>query len=98
MSVSVTGTWNIFSIGEGGEKANQTVQLIQHGSQLTGHFKGPHQSGEVTGVVNGNHVFFETKTQDILHFRGEVEGNHMQGTVGNRGKTGTFSGNRSSGF
>ncbi len=91
----VAGTWTIHSTGWDGQKAEQIIQLRQNGGQITGHFKGPHQSGSLSGVVSGNHVAFSTKTRDVLNFRGEVSGDTIQGMFGNRGKTGTWMARRS---
>jgi hypothetical protein len=93
-AIDVSGTWTIHSRGEEGKEAEQTVMLKQSGTALTGHFKGPHQSGAVSGEVTGNHVYFMTKTREVLHFRGVYENGEMHGTVGIRGKTGTWTATR----
>jgi hypothetical protein len=92
---NVAGTWNIVSTGDDGQKANQIVQFTQQGDQLTGHFKGPRQSGDLSGVMNGNHISFDTKTHTVLHFSGTVEGEHMEGTLSAKGKNGSFTATRS---
>jgi hypothetical protein len=94
-AINVSGTWAIQSRGEEGKSAEQTVMLKQSGTALTGHFKGPHQSGGVSGEVTGDHVYFMTKTREVLHFRGVLENGEMHGTMEIRGKTGTWTATRS---
>lgn len=89
-AVDVTGTWSILSESEEGTEALKTVEFIQEGNQIRGTFKGPNQSGEISGFVNGKHIFFTTHTKFVLNFRGMVDGNTISGTVGARGKTGQW--------
>jgi hypothetical protein len=96
-SANVAGNWTIQSVGSDGEKATQTLQLTQNGDQLTGRFKGPRQSGTVSGTVTGKQVDFTTKTRAPIHFRCTVDGDSMQGTLEARGKSGTFTATRSAG-
>ncbi len=94
---NVAGNWTIQSVGSDGQKATQTLQLTQTGAQLSGRFKGPRQSGSVSGTVTGKQVDFTTKTHAPIHFRGTVDGDSMQGTLEARGKSGTFTATRTPG-
>lgn len=91
----VSGTWTIYAnnIDKAGSSL-KTVQLIQNGSILTGHFKGPHQSGKLQGWVNGNHVEFSTDTREVLTFRGQIEGGILNGLYGINGRHAPFHGER----
>jgi hypothetical protein len=62
------------------------VQIQQFGTQLSGHFKGPHQSGGIEGFVNVHHIEFSTHTRDVLTFRGQIQGNTMSGLYGTHGQ------------
>lgn len=91
---NVAGNWSIYANDPNGTTSTKYIQLKQDGNQLTGHFKGPHQSGGLEGTINGHHIMFRTKTRDILTFRGMVEGNKMSGNFGNRGQHGTWQAER----
>jgi len=80
--VNVAGKWTIFSKGDDGNTATKFVELEQNGQKLSGHFKGPDQSGGVEGTVEGQHIVFYTKTRNRLTFRGQVEGDSMRGRWG----------------
>lgn len=90
----VSGTWSILSENEYGHEAMKTVEFVQEGNQLRGHFKGPKQSGSISGFVDGDHIFFTTHTRFVMNFRGKVEGNSISGRWGVRGKTGTWTATR----
>ncbi len=94
--VNVVGTWTISARNWDGTLNTKTVDLKQNGNEITGHFKGPNQSGGLQGTVNGHHIVFRTKTRTVLTFRGQVEGDTMQGTYDVRGKQGEFHAYRSS--
>jgi hypothetical protein len=83
---NVEGNWTIYSKGDNGRTAEKSVQIKQNGSTLTGHFKGPNQSGGIEGTVNGRHIVFHTKTRNVLTFRGQVEGDTIHGTWGIHGE------------
>ena len=91
---NVEGNWAIYSKDWDGKTATKSVQLKQNGNQLTGHFKGPNQSGGIEGTVNGKHIVFRTKTRNVLTFRGMVDGNTMHGTWGIHGRPGEWSATR----
>lgn len=90
------GNWTIHSIGGKGEAAVQHVQIHQGDGKIWGRFEGPNQSGGIQGFVNGRHIEFRTETRDVLNFRGEIDGNTIQGTFGNRGVQGTWRAERNS--
>jgi hypothetical protein len=90
----VSGHWSIYARNPDGSTDTKTVDIKQNGNQLTGKFKGPHQSGKIEGTVNGNHVVFSTKTREVLTFRGNVQGNTIRGHFGIRGRHGEFEANR----
>lgn len=84
------GDWTIHSVGGRGEAATQHVQIHQGEGKIWGRFEGPNQSGGIQGSVNGRHIEFQTETRDVLHFRGQIEGDTIDGTFGNRGVQGTW--------
>lgn len=82
----VQGKWTIYSKNiETGETVKKFVQINQDGHHLTGHFRGPDQSGGIEGFVNGHHIEFSTKTRNVLTFRGQVDGT-MSGLWGLHGR------------
>jgi hypothetical protein len=93
-AANVAGTWMIYTRGDDGKTGTHTVQIVQNGNTLTGHFKGPYQSGGIEGTMNARHIVFRTKTRNVLTFRGMVDGNTMEGNFGVRGRHGTFQGRR----
>ena len=88
--VDVTGYWVMSAKNWNGTLDTKTVDLQQNGNEITGHFKGPNQSGGLQGSVNGHHIVFHTKTRTVLTFRGQVEGDTMTGTYNVKGKKGEF--------
>ncbi len=91
---NVAGNWTIYSKGSDGQTATKYIELKQDGNTITGHFKGPNQSGGLEGTVNGRHIMFRTKTRDVLTFLGMVDGNSIEGTFNIRGKSGTWEARR----
>ncbi len=92
---NVVGHWTIYSKGPTGETDTKFIELKQEGNTITGHFKGPHQSGGLEGTVNEQHIVFRTKTRWPLVFRGRVEGNTIEGTFHIRMGTGEWQAVRS---
>jgi predicted small lipoprotein YifL len=90
----VSGDWTIYSKGDDGQTATQYITLKQDGNTITGHFKGPHQSGSLKGTINIRHIVFQTNTREVLTFRGMVDGNTMEGNFGIRGHHGTWQARR----
>ncbi len=68
----VAGRWIIYARNADGSSDTKTVEIKQDGNELSGHFKGPNQSGGIVGTVNGTHITFRTKTREILHFSGRL--------------------------
>lgn len=93
--VDVTGKWTIYSTG-GPKNRTETksVEFKQNGNQLSGHFKGPYQSGGIEGTIEGHNIVFHTKTRQVLNFRGHVEGDSIKGNWGTRGVPGTWEARR----
>jgi opacity protein-like surface antigen len=89
-AVDVTGHWVIEAKNWNGQLDTKTVDLQQQGNAITGHFKGPDQSGGLEGSVNGHHIVFRTKTKHPLTFRGQVQGDAMTGNYHVMGKEGEF--------
>jgi hypothetical protein len=87
---NVQGSWTITAKDPDGGTSTKYIQLKQNGSQLTGHFKGPNQSGGLEGTVDVHHIMFKTKTRDVLTFRGQIEGSRMKGDFGDRGRHGEW--------
>ncbi len=86
----VAGKWTIYAHDPDGGRSTKYVEIVQNGTRLTGHFKGPHQSGGIEGSIEVHHIVFHTKTRDVLTFRGRVEGNKISGDFGNRGRHGEW--------
>lgn len=79
---SVAGKWTVYSKGDDGRTGTKFIELKQDGEKLSGHFKGPNQSGGIEGTVEGNHIVFRTKTNNVFTFRGEVDREGMHGRWG----------------
>jgi len=84
---NVAGNWTIYSTNiENSETVVKHVQITQSGSQLTGFFDGPYQSGPIQGEIHGNYIRFSTVTKNVLNFGGHVYGDRMSGSYGLHGK------------
>jgi hypothetical protein len=101
---NVAGKWTLYCKDPNGSTSAKYLELQQKGSVISGHFKGPNQSGGVEGTIDEQHLVVRTKTRDVLTFRGRVEGprvegviqgNTFDGTFHDRGGTGSFQGQRS---
>jgi hypothetical protein len=104
LPASVSGKWTLYCKDPNGSTSAKYLDLEQKGSAITGHFKGPNQSGGVEGTIDEQHLVVRTKTRDVLTFRGRVDGPRVQGVVQgttfngtfhDRGGTGSFQGQRS---
>lgn len=83
----VRGNWTIYSKNiDSGEVVKKFVTIRQDGNKLSGHFKGPNQSGGIEGTINVHHIVFSTRTRNVLTFRGRVDGNTMSGMYGIHGR------------
>ena len=87
---NVAGNWTIYSKGPNGTTSTKYIELKQEGGVITGHFKGPYQSGGLEGTVDIHHIVFRTKTREPLTFRGRVDGNKITGTFHDRQGTGEW--------
>jgi hypothetical protein len=84
---NVAGNWTIYSRNiDDGVMVTKFVQLVQNGTQLTGYFQGPNQTGGITGHVDIHHIEFSTETRNVLTFRGVVNGNSISGIYGLHGR------------
>jgi hypothetical protein len=90
----VAGNWTIYSKSDDGNTSTKYIQLKQNGTAITGHFKGPNQSGGLEGTIDARHIVFCTKTREVLTFRGMVNGDSIQGTFGIRGRHGVWQATR----
>src|SRR5271170_1033749 len=87
---NVAGSWTFYTKGDDGKTGTHYITLVQNGNALTGHFKGPNQSGGLDGTINEQHIVFRTKTRHVFTFRGRVEGDNIEGTCGIMGHHCTF--------
>lgn len=94
-TANAAGKWTLSALGENGEIHTDYLTINQNGNVLTGHFKGPYQSGSFEGSINIEHIVIRTKTRHPVTFRGRVQGDTMQGTVSVMGRHGEFHGWRS---
>ncbi|HEX8896628.1 MAG TPA: hypothetical protein VF783_25160 [Terriglobales bacterium] len=88
--VDVAGHWVIAAKNWNGVLNTKTVDPEQNGDSITGHLKGPDQSGGLEGSVNGHHIVFRIKTKHPLTFRGQADGDTMTGIYHLMGKEGEF--------
>jgi len=87
---NVAGSWTFYTKGDDGKTGTHYITFEQNGNNLTGHFKGPNQSGGLDGTINEQHIVFKTKTPHVFTFRGRVEGDSIDGTCGIMGHHCTF--------
>jgi hypothetical protein len=90
---NVAGSWTI-DVSGGSGNAKQTMTLTQDGGKITGTFKGPRQSGTISGTVDGNNIKFHVAAGIPLDYTGTVDGDSMSGTMSGRGKTGDWKATR----
>jgi len=94
---NVAGNWTIYAKGPTGRTSTKYIELKQNGSALSGHFKGPNQSGGLEGTINQQHIVFRTKTRDVFTFRGRVDGPRVDGIVQGASIKGTVHGRNGTG-
>jgi len=87
---NVAGKWTVYAKSANGETSTKYLEIKQDGNTLSGHFKGPNQSGGIEGTINEQHIVVRTKTRWVFVFRGRVEGNTIQGTFHDRRGTGEW--------
>jgi hypothetical protein len=104
LPANAAGNWTLYCKDPNGSTSTKYLELQQKGTVITGHFKGPNQSGGVQGTIDVQHLVVRTKTREVLVFRGRVDGqrvdgavqgNTFNGTFHDRGGTGSFQGVRS---
>jgi hypothetical protein len=104
LPANAAGNWTLYCKDPNGSTSTKYLELQQKGTVISGHFKGPNQSGGVQGTIDVQHLVVKTKTRDVLVFRGRVDGprvegvvqgNTFNGTFHDRGGTGSFQGVRS---
>jgi hypothetical protein len=93
---NVAGKWTVYSKSADGSTATKYLELKQDGTAITGHFKGPNQSGGLEGTINEQHIVLRTKTRWVFVFRGRVDGDTIQGTFHDRRGTGEWQAQRTS--
>lgn len=91
------GKWNFYCHDPNGTTSTKSVEIQQKGNQVSGHFKGPNQSGGIEGSINAQHIVFKTKTREVLTFRGRIDGERVGGVVQGNKITGTFHAPRGTG-
>jgi hypothetical protein len=89
----VSGTWTVSVTGEAG-RATQTITIQQQGEAITGKFKGPRQSGTLTGTVKGSQVAFHVKAHVPIDYTGVANGDSMSGTLMGKNKSGEWTASR----
>jgi hypothetical protein len=94
LSMSLVSGRSIRQCGPKNRTETKLVEIKQEGNKLSGHFKGPYQSGFIEGTIEGHHIVFHTKTRQVLNFRGHVEGDTIKGTWGTRGIPGEWEARR----
>ena len=90
---NIAGTWAV-TAKRGRRSATQTLVLQQDGTKISGTFKGPRQSGTISGTVNGNAIQFHVDAKMPLDYTGTVDGESMKGKLNGEGKSGEWSGTR----
>jgi hypothetical protein len=87
---NVAGKWTLYCKDPNGTTSSKFLDLQQNGTIITGHFKGPYQSGGVEGTIDNQHLVVRTKTRGVLTFRGRVDGPRVDGVVQGNTFNGTF--------
>lgn len=91
--LNVAGTWEFKVAGDAGT-ADQIIVFKQDGDKISGTFKGPRQSGSLTGSVDGNLIKFTVSASVTMNYNGTIDGETMHGTLAAHGKNGTFTAHR----
>ena len=90
MPANAAGNWTLYCKDPNGTTSTKYLELQQKGSVITGHFKGPNQSGGVQGTIDVQHLVVRTKTREVLVFRGRVDGPRVDGVVQGNSFNGNF--------
>src|SRR5271154_649697 len=94
---NAAGKWTLYCKDPNGSTSSKYLELEQKGNVITGHFKGPNQSGGVEGTIDNQHLVVRTKTRNVLTFRGRVDGPRVDGVVQGNAFNGTFHDNGGTG-
>jgi hypothetical protein len=94
---NAAGNWTLYCKDPNGGTSTKYLELQQNGTVITGHFKGPNQSGGVQGTIDQQHLVVRTKTRNVLTFRGRIDGPRVQGIVQGNTYNGTFHDNGGTG-
>ena len=97
LPAQANGKRNFYCHDPNGSTSTKYIEIQQNGSQVKGHFKGPNQSGGIEGTVNQEHIVFNTKTREVLVFRGRIDGQRVGGVVQGTKIAGTFHDRRGTG-
>jgi hypothetical protein len=89
----ISGTWTVSVTGAAG-RATQTITIQQQEEAITGKFKGPRQSGTLTGTVKGSQVAFHVKAHVPIDYTGTADGDSMKGTLVGGKKSGEWTATR----
>src|ERR1700722_14203267 len=95
-STNIGGAWQLSWQGRDGAQQD-TVQMQQDGSKLSGTFQGPRGSSALSGSVDGNNISFNVQMQGhrgamTLAFTGTIDGNKMSGSFQPQGGGGGHGG------
>ena len=66
---NAAGNWTLYCKDPNGTTSTKYLELQQKGTVITGHFKGPNQSGGVQGTIDVQHLVVRTKTREVLVFQ-----------------------------
>src|ERR1700679_596736 len=72
LPANVAGKWTLYCKDPNGTTSSKYLDLQQKGSVITGHFKGPNQSGGVEGTIDKQNFVLRTKTRNVRPFRGRA--------------------------
>jgi hypothetical protein len=74
LPANAAGNWTLYCKDPNGTTSTKYLELQQKGAVISGHFKGPNQSGGVQGTIDVQHLVVRTKTREVLVFRGRGRG------------------------
>jgi hypothetical protein len=92
-TANVSGIWTVLVKGAAGH-ATQTITIQQQEEAITGTFKGPRQSGTLTGTVKGSQIVFHVKAHVPIDYTGIADGDSMKGTLVGGNKSGEWTATR----
>jgi hypothetical protein len=93
------GNWTMYSTNiDDGQVVVKHLQIAQYGTQITGYFEGPFQSGPIMGEVTADRIHFVTQTRNPLNFHGELFGDNITGNYIFHGNTAPWQAVRTTGI